>query len=89
MTPELIGILAVGVALAAFLGGLMTVLFQSTNRRIEALEHRIDQRFNSFEQRLNSFEERLSALEQRQARLEGMMESMRDLLARIVLPQQQ
>ena len=41
MTPELIGIVAVGAGLgtvAVGLAGLMLVLFQMTNRRIDLLE---------------------------------------------------
>ncbi len=87
------------------LGGLMVVMFQTTNKRFDsielrlnAMEQRTEQRFTSFEerfaaleqrmeQRFTSFEERFAALEQRQARLEGLMEGIRDMLARMPLTQ--
>ena len=39
------------------------------------------------DQRITSFEERFAVLEQRQARLEGLMEGIREMLARIPIPQ--
>ena len=79
MTPEVTAIITVGVALGGLiiaLGGLMVAMFQSTNKRIDIIE-----------QRQIAFEERFSALEQRQARLEGLMEGIRDMLARVPLSQ--
>ena len=72
MTPDVIAIIAVGIAL----GGLIVAMFQSVNKRLDIIE-----------QRQISFEERFSALEQRQARLEGLMEGIRDMLARVPLSQ--
>lgn len=63
MTPELIGILTVGAALAA--------LFLTTTSR---LERRIGSRIDALENRLGALENRLGALEQRMARLEGLLE---------------
>ena len=77
MTPDMIAIIAVGVAL----GGLMVLMFQMTHKRLDSL----DQRCVRIEQRLDAFETRFSALEQRQARLEGLMEGIRDMLSRIPL----
>ena len=84
------------------LGGVLVAMLQLTNRRIDSMEQRTDQRFTALEQRMNqrfeathqwmdqrftSFETRFSALEQRQARLEGLMEGIREMLARIAVPQ--
>jgi predicted nucleic acid-binding Zn-ribbon protein len=79
MTPDVIAIIAVGIAL----GGLMLAMFQTTNKRFDSIELRL----SAMEQRFTSFEERFAALEQRQARLEGLMEGIRDMLARMPLTQ--
>ncbi len=52
MTPELIAILAVGVALA----GLILNGQNQTNRRLDALEQRLEARFDALEQRIAAFE---------------------------------
>ncbi len=41
MTPELIGILSVGAALAVGLGGLTLALWRDLGRRIERVEDRV------------------------------------------------
>ena len=64
MTPELIGIVAVGAGLgtvAVGLAGLMLVLFQMTNRRIDLLEQRFDWMDQRIRQRFESLEGRISA----------------------------
>ena len=87
MTPELIAILAVGVAVA----GLILNGQNQTNRRIDALEQRIEGRIDALEQRISAFElqvnqrfdrleARLAALEQRVARLEGVLDGLREAL---------
>ena len=63
ISAELIGILAVGVALA----GLMSTQYGSLNARIDTLDTRMDTR-------MSALENRMSAIEQRQARLEGLLE---------------
>ena len=87
MTPELIAILAVGVAVA----GLILNGQNQTNRRIDALEQRLEGRIDALEQRISAFElqvnqrfdrleARLAALEQRVARLEGVLDGLREAL---------
>ena len=63
ISAELIGILAVGVALA----GLMFTQYGSLNARIDTLDTRMATR-------MSALENRMSAIEQRQARLEGLIE---------------
>ena len=63
----------------------MALMFQLTNKRLDSLERRMDNRFAVIERRLEAFETRFSVLEQRQARLEGLMEGIRDMLSRIPL----
>ncbi len=65
MTPELVGILSVGVAIVAAL----VVSMQRTDKRFERLEARFDR-----------LESRMSDLEQRQARLEGLLDGLREAL---------
>ena len=87
MTPELIAILAVGVAVA----GLILNGQNQTNRRLDALEQRLEDRIDALEQRISAFElqvnqrfdrleARLAALEQRVARLEGVLDGLREAL---------
>ena len=63
----------------------MVAMFQSMSKRLDAMERRLD----VIEQRQIAFEERFSGLEQRQTRLEGLMEGIRDMLARAPLSQLQ
>ncbi len=65
MTPELVGILGVGVAIVA----VLLVSMQRTDKRFERLEARFDR-----------LEARMSDLEQRQARLEGLLDGLREAL---------
>ena len=65
MTPELVGILSVGVAILA----VLAVSMQRTDKRFERLEARFDR-----------LEARMSDLEQRQARLEGLLDGLREAL---------
>lgn len=80
MTPELVAILAVGVALA----GLILNGQNHANRRIDALEQRLEGRIDALEQQVNQrfdrLESRLAALEQRVARLEGVLDGLREAL---------
>ena len=55
MTPELIAIIAVGAGLGAVtvgLGGVLVAMLQLTNRRLDSLEQRVEQRFTAFNQRM-------------------------------------
>ena len=81
MSAELIGILAVGVALA----GVMVSLFawmradigqlrRETQARSTGLEQRMAKLEAEVSERMGTLEQRMGALEQRMARLEGMLE---------------
>ena len=65
MTPELVGILSVGVAIV-----VLVVSMQRTDKRRALGGH-------AFSHRLES---RMSDLEQRQARLEGLLDGLREAL---------
>ena len=65
MTPELIGIITVGVALAA----LNFTMFNMLNKRLERLEDRI-----------SNLENRVSDMDRRLARLEGLIDGIRESL---------
>ena len=65
MSPELIGILTVGVAVVA-------VVFTALQR--------FDKRFERIDKRMDSLEERLASLEKGQARLEGLLDGLREAL---------
>ena len=65
MTPELIAIIAVGVAL----GALNITIFKLIEKRLDSLETRITR-----------LEDRVSNLERRQARLEGLLDGIREAL---------
>lgn len=69
MSPEILTIIGVGIALAA----LILTGHNRINKRIERLENR-------FEQRMGTLEQRVGALEQRVSRLEGLMEGIREAL---------
>ena len=81
MTPELVAILAVGVALAAFGIAALQLLykqFEALKTDIIALRTELKADINSvrteFRTDLGAVEGRISAFEQRSARLEGMFE---------------
>ena len=65
MTPELIGIITVGIALAA----LNFTMFNTLSKRLERLEDRI-----------SSLESRVSDMDRRLARLEGLIDGIRESL---------
>ncbi len=81
MTPDMMTMIGVGIAL----GGLMTLMFQMTNKRMDSMQQRLTHMEQRMEQRFDAFETRFSVLEQRQARFEGLMEGIRDMLSRIPL----
>ena len=81
MTPDMLTMIGVGIAL----GGLMAIMFQITNKRMDSMEQRLARIEQRMDQRFDGFEARFAALEQRQARLEGLMEGIRDMLSRIPL----
>ena len=83
MTPELIAILAVGVAVAGLILNGQTRM----DRRLDAFELQVNQslerlegRIDALEGRIGSLEQRMSAIEQRLARLEGVLDGLREAL---------
>ncbi len=70
MSPELIGILSVGVALAALILTSTGRLRNDLGAQIAALGDRV----GALEVRIGALEARTGALEQRMARLEGLLE---------------
>ena len=94
MTPEMIAIISVGVALA----GLMVTLFIRIDRRFEQMEARNERRFEQTDTSIRESEQRLDAkiaaldakvvtldhrvatLELGQARLEGLLDGLREAL---------
>ena len=87
MTPELIAILAVGVAVV----GLILNGQAQTNRRLDALERRMEGRMDALEQRMegrmDAIEQRVSAFElqvnQRFDRLEARLAALEQRVARL------
>ena len=69
MSAELIGILSVGVALAAL---LLT--------SIKSLREEMREEMRTLRQDMQRMEHRLDALEQRMARLEGVLDGLREAL---------
>ena len=67
MSAELIGILAVGATLLVGLGGLTLAVQTRTDKRLAAMEARLDAR-------LDEVQSELWRLGERVARLEGLME---------------
>lgn len=63
MSPELIGILSVGVSLA----GLILWMASWFGTSLERLEARLDGRLDTVEARLNTLDSRLDKVEQNQA----------------------
>ena len=74
MSPEMIAILAVGVALAGLMLQGQRGLNNSLGKRIESLEKRMD-----------GFDERLRALENAQAELKGLVLGKLDFIERYII----
>ena len=88
MSPEMIAIIAVGVALA----GLMLRGHRGLDKRIDevadALGKRIDNltlRMDGFDKRMDGFDERLRALETGQAELKGLVLGKLDFIERYII----
>ena len=91
LTPILIAVATVGVALAALMIGLFTWLRQDMGGRIDRLESRTNQRFYRLESQTNERfrvderfdrpETRLAAVEHGQAKLEGLLEGLREAIS--------
>ena len=82
MTPEMIAIVSVGVALA----GLILTLFIRTERRFEQMEARIDSRFEQMETRIDRrFEQMETRIDRRFEQTDtSIRESEQRLDAKIV-----
>ena len=73
MSPEMLTIIGVGVALAALI--IVLMIFSELNalgKRIDRLEERFGNRFESFERSRDSFKRPNASLERRVAYLEGL-----------------
>lgn len=78
VSPELVGILAVGAALAAL------VLRQGArlDRRIDLLTEHMNERFQRVDEQFRGINERLRHLGERVARLEGKIDLIEGFIAR-------
>ena len=79
MTPEVIAIIAVGVALA----GLMLRQGARSDKRFDKVDERfekVDERFEKVDERFKSLEDRMTQIEKQQAKLEGLLEGLREAL---------
>ena len=91
-SPELVGILAVGVALAALvlrqgarLDRRIDLLAAHMNERFQRVDEqfqRIDERFQRVDERFQRIEEQLRDLGERVARLEGKIDLIEGFIAR-------
>ncbi len=73
MTPEMLTVCTVGVALA----GLILTSHRTFIQRFERLE----QRFERLEQRFERLEGRLAVVEREQAHLAGLLEGLREVIS--------
>ena len=73
MSPELIAILAVGVALA----GLILNGLKGVNKRLDG----VDKRMDGFDRRMDSIDERLRAVETALAEVKGQLTIVRDYIS--------
>ena len=76
MSAELIGILSVGVALAALHMASIKGLREDMNAKISDLREDMKR----MEQRMSQLEQRMDALDQRMSRLEGVLDGLREAL---------
>ena len=76
MSPELIGILTVGVAVIA----VVFTALQRIDKRFERIEERIDTLEERMNKRIDGVEVRIASLEKGQARLEGLLDGLREAL---------
>ncbi len=76
MSAELIGILSVGVALAA----LLLTSIKGIREDVRRVENRLDALERRMEPRLDALEPLPDALEQRMARLERVLDGLREAL---------
>ncbi len=88
MSPEMIAIFAVGIALA----GLMLRGQHGLDKRISEVSNSLEKRMDGFEKRMDGFEkrmvgfdERLRALETSQAELKGLILGKLDFIERYII----
>ena len=84
MSPEMIAIIAVGIALA----GLMLRGHQSLDKRMDGFDKRMDgfeKRMDGFDKRMGGFDERLRAIETGQAELKGTILGKLDFIERYII----
>ena len=80
MSPELISILTVGVALAALMLTSLRSLRQNFREDIKQLEALLRGDIGELRQDLKSLEQRVGRLEHGQAKLEGLLEGLREAM---------
>ncbi len=96
MSPEMIAILAVGVALAGLmlqgqrglnnsLGKRIDEVNDSLGKRISEVSNSLEKRMDGFEKRMDGFDERLRALETSQAELKGLILGKLDFIERYII----
>ncbi len=76
MSVELIGIVAVGVALA----GLILTSSRGLRQDMARLESRLDGRISGLESLINSLRGEIGDLRERMAHLEGLLEGLREAI---------
>ena len=92
MSPEMIVIVAVGVALAGLmlrghhsLDKRISKVDDSLSKRIDDVSNSLGKRIESLEKRMDGFDERLRALETAQAELKGLVLGKLDFIERYII----
>jgi flagellar capping protein FliD len=83
LTPEIIAILGVGIALAGLIVSISIrneKRFEQIERRLDQIEQRSAEREQRSSEQFERLEHRFSALEQRMARLDGMLDGLREAM---------
>ena len=81
MSPELIGILAVGAALCGVIVAGQRRLENRYESGMAALERRLEGKMSALESRVEAVKHGLSDLRERMARLEGLLDGLREAVA--------
>lgn len=80
MSPELIAILGVGVALAALMFHVLRRMEERLRQDIHRAEERMESRHASHDGRFTVLEARVSDIGERMAKVEGLLEGLRDTI---------
>ena len=80
MSPELIAILGVGIALAALMFHVLRRMEERLRQDIHRTEERMETRHSGHEGRFTVLETRVSDVGGRLARVEGLLEGLRDAI---------